>query len=226
MTRNADTNPENLFASYEIPGASTINCRRDWQYFDDQGLYVFDCTIILFDNQFTMTDVGILMKRCFGTPTHIFRLKADQHIGDGVIDTGSFSTPLLSLRAIQNMSFRDDNAIEQTSTNQQLLMMWQEDRNDGRMATRLLVEQAQADRDRWMMMYHDSQRSEKEARELIQRGASSGFSGTRKALEFSADDEDSIVIPAGRKKGADEGGQRATKGRRGLSSRMPWSTKG
>ena len=80
MTRYPDANPENPFVWYDIPGAGTLKC-RDWQYFNDQGLYVFDFIVVLFDNRFTMTDIAILVNaRIFNIPTYIVRSKADQHI--------------------------------------------------------------------------------------------------------------------------------------------------
>ena len=80
ITRYADTNPNIPFAWYDIPGAGTLNC-PDWQYFNEQGLYVFDFIIVLFDNRFTTTDIAILRNaRRFNTPTYIVRSKADQHI--------------------------------------------------------------------------------------------------------------------------------------------------
>ena len=88
MTRYADANPENPYVWYDIPGAGTLKC-RDWQYFNDQGLYVFDCLIVLFDNRFTMTDIAILVNgRRFNIPTYIVRSKADQHIRNLMIEKG------------------------------------------------------------------------------------------------------------------------------------------
>ncbi|KAN0097023.1 P-loop containing nucleoside triphosphate hydrolase protein [Tylopilus felleus] len=88
MTRYADANPENPYVWYDIPGAGTLKC-RDWQYFNDQGLYVFDCIIVLFDNRFTMTDLAILTNaRRFNIPTYIVRSKADQHIRNIMIEKG------------------------------------------------------------------------------------------------------------------------------------------
>ena len=88
MTRYADANPENPYIWYEIPGAGALKC-RDWQYFNDQGLYVFDCIIVLFDNRFTMTDIAILVNaRRFSIPTYIVRSKADQHIRNLMIEKG------------------------------------------------------------------------------------------------------------------------------------------
>ena len=80
MTRYPDANPENPYVWYDIPGAGTLKC-RDWQYFNKQGLYVFDCIIVLFDSRFTITDLAILLNaRRFNIPTYIIRSKADQHI--------------------------------------------------------------------------------------------------------------------------------------------------
>jgi len=88
MTRYPDANPENPYVWYDIPGAGTLKC-RDWQYFNDQGLYVFDCIIVLFDNRFTMTDIAILVNaRRFNIPTYIVRSKADQHIRNVMMDMG------------------------------------------------------------------------------------------------------------------------------------------
>ena len=87
-TRYPDTNPENPYVWYDIPGAGTFKC-RDWQYFNEQGLYVFDCIIVLFDNRFTMTDIAILVNaRRFNIPTYIVRSKADQHIRNDMMDMG------------------------------------------------------------------------------------------------------------------------------------------
>ncbi|KAG8219032.1 hypothetical protein J3R82DRAFT_4788 [Butyriboletus roseoflavus] len=57
------------------------HCRPIRVYFNSQGLYVFDCIIVLFNNRFTMTDQAILANcRRFKIPTFIVRSKADQHI--------------------------------------------------------------------------------------------------------------------------------------------------
>ena len=88
MTRYSDANPQNPYVWYDIPGAGTLKC-RDWQYFNDQGLYVFDCIVVLFDNRFTMTDIAILVNaRRFNIPTYIVRSKADQHIRNVMADMG------------------------------------------------------------------------------------------------------------------------------------------
>ena len=89
MTRYADTDPDNSFIWYDISGAGALRWRGDWQYFNDQGLYVFDCIIVLFDNRFTMTDIAILVNaRRFNIPTYIVRSKADQHIRNIMIVKG------------------------------------------------------------------------------------------------------------------------------------------
>ena len=91
MTRYPDAKPDSPFVWYDIPGAGTLRC-RDWQYFHDQGLYVFDCIIVLFDNRFTMTDIAILVNaRRFNIPTYIVRSKADQHIRNIMIEKGDES---------------------------------------------------------------------------------------------------------------------------------------
>ncbi|KAI9574257.1 P-loop containing nucleoside triphosphate hydrolase protein, partial [Boletus coccyginus] len=88
VTRYSDADPGNPFVWYEIPGAGAVK-RHDWQYFNDQGLYVFDSIVILFDNRFTVTDIAILDNaRRFNIPTYIVRSKADQWIRNIMLDTG------------------------------------------------------------------------------------------------------------------------------------------
>ncbi|KAF8838367.1 hypothetical protein BDN67DRAFT_991333 [Paxillus ammoniavirescens] len=88
MTRYPDANPDYPFVWYDIPGAGTLKI-PEWQYFNIQGLYVFDCIIVLFDNRFTMTDIAILNNsRRFKIPTYIVRSKADQHIRNIMKDMG------------------------------------------------------------------------------------------------------------------------------------------
>ncbi|KIK96062.1 hypothetical protein PAXRUDRAFT_826373 [Paxillus rubicundulus Ve08.2h10] len=88
MTRYPDNNPDYPFVWYDIPGAGTLKI-PEWQYFNIQGLYVFDCIVVLFDNRFTMTDIAILNNsRRFKIPTYIVRSKADQHIRNIMKDTG------------------------------------------------------------------------------------------------------------------------------------------
>ena len=87
-TRYHDANPDNPYVWYDVPGAGTFKC-PDWQYFNDQGLYVFDCIIVLFDNRFTTTDLAILTNaKRFGIPAYIVRSKADQHIRNLMMEMG------------------------------------------------------------------------------------------------------------------------------------------
>ncbi|KZT66149.1 P-loop containing nucleoside triphosphate hydrolase protein [Daedalea quercina L-15889] len=86
ITRYPDPNPANPFVWYDVPGAGTLSI-PDWQYFTDQGLYIFDCIVVLFDNRFTATDVAIL-RNCarFQIPTYIVRSKSKQHIQNTLED--------------------------------------------------------------------------------------------------------------------------------------------
>jgi len=86
--RYSDPNHPDQFAWYDVPGSGTLKI-PDWQYFNSQGLYVFDCVIVLFNNRFTMTDQAILTNcRRFRIPTFIVRSKADQHIRNLVQEVG------------------------------------------------------------------------------------------------------------------------------------------
>ncbi|KAH8152795.1 uncharacterized protein LAJ45_03020 [Morchella importuna] len=67
-------------AWYDVPGAGTIRV-RDWQYFNDQGLYIFDIIMIAVGDRITKTDIDLLFHcKRFGIPTFFVRSKADQHI--------------------------------------------------------------------------------------------------------------------------------------------------
>lgn len=86
IARYPDSSPANPFVWYDVPGAGTPSI-SDWQYFTDQGLYIFDCIVVLFGNRFTATDVAIL-RNCarFQIPTYIVRSKSRQHIQNMVDD--------------------------------------------------------------------------------------------------------------------------------------------
>ncbi|KAI6030359.1 hypothetical protein EDC04DRAFT_2922972 [Pisolithus marmoratus] len=61
-------------------GAGTLQ-QPDWLYFNTQGLFVFDCVVVLFDNRFTQMDIAILTNCMrFQIPTYIVRSKVDIHI--------------------------------------------------------------------------------------------------------------------------------------------------
>ncbi|KAI5995044.1 interferon-inducible GTPase-domain-containing protein [Pisolithus albus] len=86
--RYPDPNSDNPFVWYDIPGAGTLS-QPDWLYFNNQGLFVFDCIIVLFDNRFTETDAAILANcNRFQIPTYIVRSKADLHINNILNDMG------------------------------------------------------------------------------------------------------------------------------------------
>ncbi|KAK0475489.1 interferon-inducible GTPase-domain-containing protein [Armillaria novae-zelandiae] len=80
VTSYPDPNPANPFIWFDVPGSGTLAC-SDWTYFNDQGLYIFDAIIVLFNDRFTATDIAIL-KNCerYNIPTYIVRSKSDIHI--------------------------------------------------------------------------------------------------------------------------------------------------
>lgn len=88
ITRYPDPNPECALVWYDVPGAGTLKI-TEWQYFNAQGLYVFDCIIVVFDNRFTATDIAIL-KSCarFNIPAYIVRSKSNQNIRNVALDMG------------------------------------------------------------------------------------------------------------------------------------------
>lgn len=72
--------PYSRFIWYDIPGAGTTAV-PDWQYFNDQGLFIFDFIIMVYDVRFTKIDVSIIENFLrFNIPLFIVRSKADQHI--------------------------------------------------------------------------------------------------------------------------------------------------
>lgn len=88
IDRYPDPNPRLPFVWYDVPGAGTLN-QPDWSYFNSQGLFVFDCIIVLFDNRLTLTDISILTNcRRFQIPAYIVRSKADVHIRNVMTDMG------------------------------------------------------------------------------------------------------------------------------------------
>ncbi|KAI6040377.1 interferon-inducible GTPase-domain-containing protein [Pisolithus marmoratus] len=88
VSRYVDTAHPQQFAWYDIPGSGTLRT-PDWQYFNSQGLYVFDCILVLFNDRFTTTDLAILANcRRFQIPTFIVRSKSDQHILNLMMDMG------------------------------------------------------------------------------------------------------------------------------------------
>ena len=88
-TRYPDPDPSKRIIWYDVPGAGTLSI-PDWIYFADQGLFVFDCILVLFDVRFTATDIAIL-RNCelFRIPAYIVRSKARQHIRNHARDMAS-----------------------------------------------------------------------------------------------------------------------------------------
>ncbi|KAI6115192.1 P-loop containing nucleoside triphosphate hydrolase protein [Pisolithus croceorrhizus] len=86
ISRYVDTAHPEQFAWYDVPGSGTSGT-PDWQYFNSQGLYVFDCIVVLFNNHFTTTDLAILTNcHHFQIPVFIVRSKSDQHILNLMMD--------------------------------------------------------------------------------------------------------------------------------------------
>ncbi|EED78941.1 predicted protein [Postia placenta Mad-698-R] len=80
ISRYMDPNEANPFVWYDIPGAGTLKV-PDAEYFNEQGLYAFDCIIVMMGIRFTATDAAIL-RNCarFQIPSYIVRSKSLQHI--------------------------------------------------------------------------------------------------------------------------------------------------
>ncbi|KAA8903840.1 interferon-inducible GTPase-domain-containing protein [Sphaerosporella brunnea] len=78
--------PYPRFVWYDVPGAGTSKI-PGWQYFNQQGLYIFDFIILVYDMRFTQIDADIL-ENCkrFKIPAFIVRAKADQHIHNMMLE--------------------------------------------------------------------------------------------------------------------------------------------
>ncbi|RPB26607.1 hypothetical protein L211DRAFT_804733 [Terfezia boudieri ATCC MYA-4762] len=72
--------PRNRFVWYDVPGAGTTKI-KGWQYFNSQGLFVFDLIIVVVDNRFSEQDL-IILQHCerYKIPSFVVRSKANQHI--------------------------------------------------------------------------------------------------------------------------------------------------
>ncbi len=82
VTPYPDPNPDNPFIWFDVPGSGTLAC-SDWTYFNDQGLYIFDVIIILFNDRFTASDIAILKNsERYNIPTYIVRSKSDVHVNN------------------------------------------------------------------------------------------------------------------------------------------------
>jgi len=67
---------------YDLPGAGTLNIPQ-WDYFNQQGLFIFDAIIVVHSDRFTETDIAILngCEKC-NIPWYIVRSKSDAHINN------------------------------------------------------------------------------------------------------------------------------------------------
>ncbi|KAF9236960.1 interferon-inducible GTPase-domain-containing protein [Melanogaster broomeanus] len=119
VSRLPDPNKANPFVWYDIPGAGTLRI-TDWQYFHAQGLYVFDCIIVVYDSRFTMTDIAILMNcKRFNIPTYIVRSKADAHIRSVMREMGYDSEDEDAPRTLRKTLYKTarEDYITETRTN-------------------------------------------------------------------------------------------------------------
>lgn len=75
-----NTPPRAWTVWFDVPGAGTPKI-PDWQYFNQQGLFIFDLIIVAVDARLTKIDISILENcRRFKIPSFIVRSKANQHI--------------------------------------------------------------------------------------------------------------------------------------------------
>ncbi|KAF7978467.1 hypothetical protein HWV62_45587 [Athelia sp. TMB] len=86
ITGYPDPDPSLPFVWHDVPGAGTLSI-PGWLYFHQQGLYIFDCIIVLFDNRFTAIDIAILQNCArFKIPAYIVRSKSDQNLANVLKD--------------------------------------------------------------------------------------------------------------------------------------------
>jgi len=73
---------------FDCPGAGTLEI-PGWQYFNQQGLFIFDIIVLVYDSRFTQIDISII-QNCerFKIPLFIVRSKADVHIKNTMQDIG------------------------------------------------------------------------------------------------------------------------------------------
>ncbi|KAF8243846.1 hypothetical protein K440DRAFT_663833 [Wilcoxina mikolae CBS 423.85] len=85
VTRYTDPRTEMPYSRFvwcDVPGAGTFNIPA-WQYFNQQGLFIFDFIILVYNDRFTQIDADILANcRRFKIPALIVRSKANQQIGN------------------------------------------------------------------------------------------------------------------------------------------------
>ncbi|KIK46995.1 hypothetical protein CY34DRAFT_75032 [Suillus luteus UH-Slu-Lm8-n1] len=87
VTRYADPHQDSRMVWYDVPGSGTPNV-SDWQYFNDKGLYIFDCIIVLTDSRVLESDLAILRtcEQFKNIDAFIVRSKSDQHVNNMVCE--------------------------------------------------------------------------------------------------------------------------------------------
>ncbi|KAF9030469.1 hypothetical protein BDZ89DRAFT_1064670 [Hymenopellis radicata] len=85
----ADHDPSKPIIWFDVPGAGTLNI-SDWDYFNAQGLFIFDAIVVVLADRFCATDIAIL-KACkkYCIPAYIVRSKSDRYIEDMMKDEAS-----------------------------------------------------------------------------------------------------------------------------------------
>ncbi|KIK46997.1 hypothetical protein CY34DRAFT_104770 [Suillus luteus UH-Slu-Lm8-n1] len=80
--------PQVTLTHVQTPGSFGTPNVPDWQYFNDLGLYIFDCIIILIDSRVLESDLAILSacRQFTNIEAFIVRSKSDQHINNMVYD--------------------------------------------------------------------------------------------------------------------------------------------
>ncbi|KAF8918652.1 interferon-inducible GTPase-domain-containing protein [Mucidula mucida] len=78
----ADPDSSKPILWFDIPGAGTLDI-SDWDYFNNQGLFIFDAIVVVIADRFCATDIAIL-KACkkYCIPAYIVRSKSDQYIAN------------------------------------------------------------------------------------------------------------------------------------------------
>ncbi|KAK0225344.1 interferon-inducible GTPase-domain-containing protein [Armillaria fumosa] len=117
VTPYPDPDPANPFIWFDVPGSGTITC-PDWTYFNDQGLYIFDAIIILFNDCFTATDMAIL-RNCarYMIPAYIVRSKSDVHIDNLIVKKRRSAGPKADLAKISAEARKEYLATTQKTVN-------------------------------------------------------------------------------------------------------------
>ncbi|KAG1897599.1 P-loop containing nucleoside triphosphate hydrolase protein [Suillus fuscotomentosus] len=81
VTRYPDLCPNSRTIWYDVPGSGTLEV-SDWRYFNNMGLYIFDCIIVVIDNHFLDSDLAILRtcEQFKNIEAFLVCSKSDQHI--------------------------------------------------------------------------------------------------------------------------------------------------